>query len=208
MNERGTLGRMRIAGLGTLYHVLAETINRFIDDDCTTLAAALAYYTTFSMAPLLLIVISVVGLVVGPQVAQHEIEAQIRYVIGGDAASLIAAMVKNAGQHSSGGVIGVLLGIVALLAGATGAFVQLQDSLNRVWHVQPDARAGGIRNFIGERILSLAIILAVAFLLLVSVGVTAGVNAFGHLFLPDGLSGSLLVAARPAIWCIAMGMFG
>ena len=82
-------------------------------------------------------------------------------------------MVQNARQHSSTGVVGAVLGIVALVGGATGAFTQLQSSLNRVWHVKPDPQAGGVKNFIGQRILSLGMILAIAFLLLVSLVVSA-----------------------------------
>jgi membrane protein len=178
------------------YRLISKSINRFMDDDCTTMAAALAYYTTFSIAPLLLIIISIVGLVFGRQAVQHEIQTQIQGLIGQGAAREISAMVKNAGQQSSTGILGGILGVIALVVGATGAFSQLQSSLNGVWHVKPDPRAGGVRNFITHRILSLGMIMAIAFLLLVSLAISAALSAFGDFlsgFLPHGFSGPLLL---------------
>lgn len=179
------------------YQLASNAVTHFLDDDCTTMGAAIAYYTTFSVAPLLLIVISIVGLIFGRQAVQQNIQGQIQGLIGAGAASQIGAMVQNAGQHSSTGVFGAALGVLALIAGATGAFTQLQSSLNVIWHVKPDPQSGGIRNFIGHRFLSLAMILAVAFLLLVSLVVTAALSAFGDFvsgFLPHGFSAPILTA--------------
>jgi membrane protein len=177
---------------------LTKTVNRFIDDDCTSLAAALAYYTTFSIAPLLLIVISIVGVIFGMKAVQADIQAQVQGLVGPDAAKQIAAMVESAGKHSSAGPLNAALGILALLFGATGAFVQLQSSLNTVWRVKPDPHHGGIRNFIGQRILSFGMILAIAFLLLVSLVITAAMSAFGDLvafYLPKWISEMFLIVA-------------
>jgi membrane protein len=179
------------------YQLISKTVGRFMDDDCTTQGAAIAYYTTFSIAPLLLIVIAIVGFIFGRQVVQHQIQEQVQGLIGAGPASEVGAMVKSAGQHSSSGIVGAVLGILALLFGATGAFSQLQSSLNLVWHVKPDPRFGGARNFIGHRILSLGMILAIAFLLLVSLAVSAAISAVGGFvsgFLPHGFSGPLLHA--------------
>lgn len=172
-----------------------KAIGRFMDDDCTTMAAALAYYTTFSIAPLLLIVISIVGLIFGHDAVQHQITAQVEGLIGHGAASQVGAMVQNAGQHNSTGVLGAALGLLALLFGATGAFTQLQSSFNRIWRVKPDPKAGGVKNFLGQRILSLGMILAIAFLLIVSLAVSAALSAFGSVisgYLPKGFSEPLL----------------
>lgn len=161
------------------------------------MAAALAYFTTFSIAPLLLIVIGIVGVVFGHKVVQQDIQAQIEGLIGQGAARQLGAMVQRAGQHSTTGAIGAVLGVIALFFGASGAFTQLQSSLNQVWHVKPDPRTGGIRNFIGHRILSMGMILAIAFLLLVSLALDAALVAFGDLitrYLPSGFSGPLLQA--------------
>ena len=184
-------------GRPRFYRLITGSVSKFIDDDCTTMGAALAYYTTFSIAPLLLIVISIAGLVFGRAAVQHDIQSQIEGLIGKGAASQIGAMVQSAGQHSSTGIVGSILGIVVLLIGATGAFTQLQTSLNQVWHVKPDPRVGGVRNFLGHRVLSLGMILAIAFLLLVSLAVTAALSAFGELisgFLPTVFSKGFLLA--------------
>jgi membrane protein len=183
------------------FQLLSKTVKRFMDDDCTTMGAAIAYYTTFSIAPLLLIIISIVGLIFGREAVQRQIQTQIQGLIGTGAASQIGALVQNAGRHASTGVAGAILGIIALVAGASGAFTQLQSSLNKVWHVKPDPRAGGVKNFIGQRVLSLGMVLAVAFLLIVSLAVSAALAAFGHYlssFLPGFLSGPILTA----IWFI------
>lgn len=172
-----------------------KSVSRFMDDDCMTMAAALAYYATFSIPPLLLIVISIAGLIFRRQVVQDQITEQIQGLIGQGAATQVGAMVQNAGEHSSTGIVGAALGIIALLFGATGAFTQLQSSLDRVWRVKPDPKAGGIKNFIGQRVLSLGMILAIAFLLMVSLAVSAALSAFGSFlagYLPSGFSGPVL----------------
>jgi membrane protein len=185
-----------------IYQLSRKAVDRFIDDDCTTMAAAIAYYTTFSIAPLLLLVISIVGVVFGREAVQHYIQTQVQGLIGEGAATQVVAMIQNAGEHASKGIISGILGFLALLAGATGAFGQLQSSLNRVWHVKPDPRIGGIKNFIGHRILSLGMVLAIAFLLLVSLALSAALSAFGSYissFLPKGFSAPLLEAIGFAV---------
>src|SRR2546430_1243945 len=117
-----------------IYQLGRKAVDRFIDDDCTTMAAAIAYYTTFSIAPLLLMVIGIVGVVFGREAVQHYVQSQVQGLIGEGAATQVGAMIQNAGEHSSTGVVSGILGFLALLAGATGAFGQLQSSLNRVWH--------------------------------------------------------------------------
>jgi len=188
-------GAASLSGLRPKYKLVSESVSHFLEDDCTTLSAALAYYTTFSIAPLLLIVISIVGLVFGREAVRHQIQNQVEGLIGKGAGSQIGAMVQNAGQNPSAGVVGTVLGIVVLLVAATGAFSQLQSSLNRIWHVQPDPRTGGVKNFIGKRVLSLGMILGVAFLLLVSLIVSAALSSFDTFIeelLPRSFSGAVL----------------
>ena len=180
------------------FRYLGRAISRFIDDDCTTMAAALAYYTIFSLAPLLLIVIAIVGLVFGRAAVQQEIQQQIQSLIGSGAATEVGAMIASATHHSSNSVPSAILGLAALLFGASGVFAQLQSSLNQVWRVQPDPRTGGVKNFFAQRILSFGMILAFAFLLLVSLAITAAVAAFGSFIsahLPPWFSGPLLLSA-------------
>jgi membrane protein len=172
-----------------------KSIGRFMDDDAMTMAAALAYYTTFSIAPLLLIIIGIAGLIFGRAAVQHEITGQIQGLIGVDAAKEVGSIIENAGQHSSTGLVSTILGFLALLFGATGALAQLQSSLDRIWRVKPDPKAGGVKNFVGQRILSLGMILAIAFLMIVSLAMSAALSAFGGWIasiLPQGFSAPLL----------------
>jgi membrane protein len=176
---------------------ITRSISRFSDDDCPSMAAALAYAAIFSIAPLLLIVIAVAGLAFGRDVVQHQIQTQIQGLIGGGAATQVGAMVEKAGEQSSAGVLSAILGGVAVLIGASGALLQLQSSLDRIWRVKPDPKAGGVKNFIGKRVLSLGMIMAIAFLLMVSLAVSAALAAFGSLasgYLPRGLSAPVLMA--------------
>src|SRR5207302_11518627 len=128
------------------------TYSAFSDDDCMTQGAALAYYTVFSLAPLLLVVISIAGLALGREAVQDQIQNQITVLIGADAAKEIGTMLQHAQSHS-GGWLGAAIGLVTLILGATGTFGSLQDALNRVWHVKPDPKAGGVRSFLSKRLL-------------------------------------------------------
>jgi membrane protein len=175
--------------------LVKHTVKSFMDDDCMTLGAALAYYTVFSLAPLLLTVISIAGLALGRESVQHDIQVQIGSLIGSDAAKQVQTMLSHGTQNRSGGIIGTVIGLIVLLAGATGTFGSLQDALNKVWHVKPDPKAGGIKAFLGKRLLSFGMILGVAFLLLVSLVLSAALGAFGTWaggFLPAALSGGFL----------------
>jgi len=178
-----------------VFSLLKGTVQSFMDDDCMTMGAALAYYTVFSLAPLLLMVISIAGLALGREAVQQSLVTQIGSLIGPDAATEVQTMLTHATQSKSGGIIGTVVGIIALLAGATGTFGSLQDALNRVWKVKPDPRAGGIKAFLGKRLLSFGMILGVAFLLLVSLALSAALSAVGTWaggILPQALSGGFL----------------
>lgn len=176
-----------------------KTVQSFIDDDCTTMGASLAYFTVFSLAPLLLTVISIAGLALGKASVQASLQDQIAGLIGSDAAKQVQTMLTHATQSTSGGVLGTVIGVVLLLAGATGTFGSLQDALNRVWKVKPDPKRGGIRGFIGKRVLSFGMVLGVAFLLLVSMVISAalaGIGSWAKGYLPGSLTGGVLVAVN------------
>ncbi|HSN85991.1 MAG TPA: YihY/virulence factor BrkB family protein [Thermoanaerobaculia bacterium] len=158
------------------FGMLKESFQEWKDDDALSLGAALAYYTIFSLAPMLLIAISVAGLVFGREAAQGELVGQIRGLVGQQGAEAIQTMVANAGKQGSGGVLGTIIGIVTILFGATGVFAQLQSSLNKIWNVE--AKPGkGIWSFLRNRILSFGMVLGIGFLLLVSLAVSAAVAA-------------------------------
>jgi membrane protein len=158
---------------------LIQPVRDFLDDDCQTMAAALAYYTVFSLPPLLVILISVAGFVFGAQTVETAIRQQVSGLIGQGAADQVGTMAQHAGQKTSAGLIGAVIGTAALLLGATTAFAQIQASLNRVWGVKPDPNQGGVWSFISKRVLSFGMILAVAFLLLVSLAISTALSAVG-----------------------------
>jgi membrane protein len=163
--------------LKAAYELVRDAGMEWWDDKAPSLGAALAFYTALSLSPILLIVIGVCGLVFGQDAAQGQIVAQLRDLIGEQGAQAIEAMIANAWSPASG-IIALIVGIVTLLIGATGVFAQLQDSLNTVWEVPP--RSGtGILLLFKERLLSLAMILSLGFLLLVSLVVNAALSALG-----------------------------
>jgi membrane protein len=168
-----------------------QVANEFSDDDCMSMAASLAYYTVFSLAPMLVLVIVFAGLFVTPEQATEAVDTQMQSLIGDEGATQIATMVEHVRENPGGTWAARILGAVAVLLGSTGVMVQLQAALNRAWNVKPDPKAGGIRNFIFKRLLSFAMILALAFLLLVSLVLSAIFSAIADratVLLPEGIS--------------------
>ena len=169
-----------------LWALLETSALNWMDDKAPRLGAALAYYTAFSLAPLLVIVIAVAGLVFGPEAASGQIASQIKGVVGEDWARAIESMVASANKPSSS-KMATALGIAMLFVGAAGLFGQLQDALNTIWKVQPKP-GRGIVGFIHDRFLSFSMVLGTAFLLLVSLVISAGLAALGSLFGQWGVS--------------------
>lgn len=160
--------------------ILQQAGSDFLADKAPRLGAALAYYAVFSMAPLLIIVIGVAGMVYGRGDAQSYIVGQLDNLIGSEGGDAVRAMLESASRGDSG-IVGSVLGVAMLIVGATGLFGQLQDALDTVWDVEP--RSGlGVWGIIKSRFLSFAMILGVAFLLLVSLVVSAALTALGTLW--------------------------
>jgi membrane protein len=183
------------------FSLLKSSVNDFLEDDCSTQAAALSYYTIFSLPPLLLLLLTLLGAVVDPQDIRGQLEAQIGTLMGPAATEQIQNILAQLHGPGSGGVIATVVGFAGLLLGAGGAFGQLQAALNRAWEVQPDPQ-GGLRSFVFKRLFSFGMILSVAFLLLISLVVSAALSAFGGTLarmLPEGLSGSVLQLANIAL---------
>jgi membrane protein len=174
--------------------IAKSTWNEFNQDDCMTLGAAMAYYTVFSLAPLLLTVVSIAGLVFGREAVQNQIAGQIQGLIGAGAAEQVQTMLANQARNESGGIIGTAIGLLTLVFGATGAFAALQDALNKAWHVQPDPARGGLKAFLTKRVWSFGMILGVVFLLIASLAVSAALVAMTTWmggYLPQGFSGTV-----------------
>ena len=189
--------------LGTAWHIVRRTLSEWSEDNCFRLAAALSYYTIFSLAPLLLIVIAVVGLVYEREDAQTAILAQMHALVGKRGADGVQALLEGASKDSSQNVLATVIGIGALILGASGVFTQLKDSLNTIWEVKPRPGLGILRWFT-DRLLGFGVVLGIGFLLLVWLIVSAGLAAMGKFLegmlpLPPGvlyainLAGSFVV---------------
>jgi membrane protein len=158
--------------------LLKAAFSEWLEDNSPRMGAALAYYTVFSLSPLLIIVIAVAGLVFGQEAAQGQVVAQLQGLLGQDTAKAIQEMIKNADKPSSG-IIGSLAGLITLLVGATGLFGELHDALNTIWEVPPK-EGRGLVGLIKDRFLSFTMVLGIGFLLLVSLTVSAALAAFGQ----------------------------
>jgi len=160
-----------------LFQLANTAFRNWMNDYAPSMGAALAYYTVFSIAPLLVIVIAVAALIFGQDAAQAAIMDQARGLIGENGAKAIEGMLASA-QKPKQGMIASALGILLLLIGATTVLAELESNLNRIWKVEPDKRSG-IWHFIRTRLLSIGMVLAIGFLLIVSLVVSAAIAAWG-----------------------------
>lgn len=175
-----------------LLDVVKETFKDFGEDKVPRLAAALAYFTIFSIGPLLLIAVSIAGWLFGNvDEVRNQILGTIGGLVGAEGQKTIAGAMENANK-GSGNVIAASIGIVTLLMGASGVFGQLKDALNTIWEVKPK-EGQGILGMLRERFLSFSMVLGTGFLLLVSLVVSAGIAALGA-FLKSVLPGGDLVS--------------
>lgn len=169
-----------------------SAVQGWIDDGASSMGAALAYYTFFSMAPLLLIVISVAGLMLGREAAQGHLIDELSGLFGEQAAASIQALVASA-SHPSDSLWGTLIGLGAMLVGATTVFAELQGALDRIWKAPQRAPLGGVWGLLRARVLSFGLILGLGFLLMVSLVLGAVLTALGRWW-SDTLGAWTLVA--------------
>jgi len=169
-----------------IWSTLKETLQDWSDDGAARLAAALAYYSLLSLAPLVVIIVSVVGFFVGPEAARGRVAGQLGGVVGAEAAQGIQTVAAHA-QSPSAGVVSTIVGIVTLFFGASGVFGELQASLDTVWEVEPK-KGRGLWGEMKARFVSFTMVLGVAFLLLVSLIVSSLLSAVGK-FLSGALPG-------------------
>jgi membrane protein len=159
-----------------------DTFNEFMKDEATWKAAALSYFIVFALAPLLVLLLQVASFIWDPAEVRGALTGQFQALMGREVAGQVETMMTSAEQKTeSGSGFRLILSIAGLLFGATGAFVALQTALNRAWEVEPDPKSGGIKNFLTKRLFSLGMVLAIAFLLMVSLAVTAALTAAGDL---------------------------
>ena len=164
--------------VATWWGLVKEAVSAWIDDYAPSMGAALSYYTVFSLAPLLVIVVSVAGLVFGTEAVRGELFGQIAGLMGPEAAKGIQDMLANVSKPSAG-ALGTVIGSVVLLVGATTVFAELQDALDRIWRAPAREKTGGLWALLRARLLSFGLILGVAFLLVVSLVVGAAISALG-----------------------------
>ena len=167
--------------------ITRDAVRRWLDCDAFTYAGALAFYTLFSLAPVVIIAVSVIGLVLGEQAAQGQIVAQLQDLMGREAAVAVEQAVARSRIQESG-ILPTLLGVAALLVGATTVFAQMQLSLNAIWGVAARPTRNSLFTLVKTRLLSLTVVLAIGFVLLVSLllgVVLRAVLHFTHRFVPS-----------------------
>ncbi|MCM1981691.1 YihY/virulence factor BrkB family protein [Lyngbya confervoides] len=164
----------------TIWLLVSETIAEWKQDKASNLAAALAYYTIFSLAPLLIIVIAIAGFFFGEAAVQGEVVGQLQGLVGKEGASIIQTTLENVQKNGTGsGFTASLISLGILFLGATGMFVQLQNALNAIWNVKPKPNQG-LMALVRTRILSFSMVVGIGFLLLVSLVISAILSAIGH----------------------------
>ena len=165
--------------------IALESLRDFFDGESFQLAAALSYYTLLSIAPLLLVIIGAAGVLLGEEQVREALVAQVRDLVGEEGASLLQTVLQNVGTRRSN-VVSMIVGFALMILGATTVFAQLQTALNRIWGVKA-APSNAVLGFIRSRLVSLTVVLGLAFMLLVSLLFTAaisGMQAYLGSFLP------------------------
>lgn len=186
---------MKKFSLKGLWRVLKQSFTGFSDDKVMKLSASLAYYTIFSMGPLLIVIIYLCSLFFGEEAIEGSIYGQIESFVGSDTATQIQDIIKNASINDKGNVAAVI-GVITLLIGATTVFAEIQDSINSIWGIKPKPKKGWLKMLV-NRLLSFSVIVTLGFLLLVSLGIS---------YLIEALSESL-ARAFPDLTVIALYIF-
>ena len=178
-------------GARRLAAIVKETVSQWIDERAPRMAAALAFYTTFSLAPLLIIAVAIAGLVFGRDAAEGRIVGEIQGLVGVPGALTIQQLIDNASRPASG-TLAAIVGAVTLLFGATGVVGELQDSLNTIWNVRAAPMRGWL-SIVRARLTSFAMVLGIGFLLLVSLILSATLSA------ATALAGGWITSFEPVL---------
>jgi membrane protein len=164
--------------IGDLWPLVRKSVTSWSDDYAPSMGAALAYYTVFSIAPLLLIVIAIAGLIYGEDAARGAIFHQISGLVGDEGATAIQGLLKSANKPRES-IVATVIGVGTLLLGATTVFGELQDALNRIWRAPALVDQGGVWKLLRRRLLAFGMILSIGFLLIVSLLLSAALAAIG-----------------------------
>jgi membrane protein len=169
--------------LRALFDLCKQSFASWRADYAQSMGAALAYYTVFSLAPLILIVIAVVGFVFGRDEARGEVMEQISGLMGAEGAHAVQAMLEHLNRPAQG-VVATVIGVGVLLFGATKVFGELQDAFDRIWRAPVRGNVNGLLNLVRARLLSFSMIMGIGFLLMVSLIVNAALAAIGEWWAP------------------------
>src|SRR6476660_323692 len=169
---------MKKFSMGLVWASLRHSFKGFSEDKITKLSASLAYYTVFSLGPLMIVIIFLCSMFLGREAVEGSINKQLQSFIGSDAAKQIQEIIKNASISGKGGIAAVI-GVITLLIGATTVFGEIQDSINGIWGLKAGPKSGWLK-LVKDRLLSFGLIATLGFLLLVSLGVTAVIDAIGN----------------------------
>jgi membrane protein len=164
-----------------MFGLLKQAVSSWSADYAPSMGAALSYYTLFSIAPLLLIVISVAGLAFGDDAVRGEVFGALQGILGADGAKAVEDLLQSVNQTGEG-IVATITGVAVLLLGATTVFGELQNALDRIWRAPAREESSGWWNLLRTRLLSFGMVLGIAFLLMVSLVLSAAVSALGKWF--------------------------
>ena len=163
----------------TLWSMAKESVSAWIDDFAPSMGAAIAYYTAFSIAPLIIIVIAIAGFAFGKDAASGYLYGQISGLLGDDGGQAVQGMVNSA-SASGKGPLATVIGVVLLVVGATTVFAELQTDLDRIWKAPAAVKSEGLWGLIRSRVLSLGLVVSIGFLMLVSLVISSALAALGE----------------------------
>ena len=156
-------------------NILKDAAKIWLESNAFANAGSLAFFTLFSIAPVMIVIVSVIGVFYGQEAAQGQIAAQLQETIGAQAAEAVQQAVSSS-SLKEGGLFATIAGVLAMLVGATTVFGQMQNSLNTIWTVAPKPSRNSIALFVRKRLTSLTIVLAVGFVMLVSLSLSVGLR--------------------------------
>jgi len=181
--ELQTSGNKKRVDFKQIWALIKAAASSWVDDYAPSMGAALSYYTLFSIAPLLLIVISVAGMVFGEEAARGEIFGQLNGLMGSEAAAAIQGLLESVNKPAQG-TLAAIMGLGLMLIGATTVFAELQDAMDRIWRAPARHQSNGLWTLLRTRLLSFGMILSIGFLLMVSLVMGAVLSAFSRWWSP------------------------
>jgi membrane protein len=203
---RPTFEQTSASWIGRQWQICVAAANAWMDDYAPSMGAALSYYTLFSLAPLLVLVIAIAGLVFGQDAAQAAIIGQLQSIMGEEGATAVQGLLTAAREPSTG-IVASIVGGFLLLIGATAIFAELQSDLDRIWQVPAKDKPSGIWGWLRARVLSFGLVLGLAFMLMLSLVVSAALAASGEWLGGGSAAESVLASALNFIASLAIFTF-